>query len=230
VNQSARIEIQLQVGAASETVKVTGDAPLLEASSATMGQVIDNRNIVNLPLNARNAYSLVFLSAGVTGNVSAQYNSQNISVNGGRPGSSEILVDGIPSAPGLVNPIQGFAVFPSVDSVQEFKVETNAYSAEFGRSGSGVVNLIYKSGTNSFHGSAFDSLRNSDLDSNTYFANLKGVPLPSFKRNQFGGSLGGPLSIPKLYHGQDKTFFFVAYAGARGRVGADPEFPATLKW
>jgi hypothetical protein len=215
VNQSARINIQLQVGAASETVKVTGDAPLLETTSAAMGQVIDSRSIVNLPLNARNAYSLVFLAPGVTGTVSTAFNSQNISVNGGRPGSSEILVDGIPSAPGLVNPIQGFSVFPSVDSVQEFKVETNAYSAEFGRMGSGVVNLIYRSGTNQFHGSAFDFLRNSDLDSNSFFSNRNGTPLPNFKRNQFGGSLGGPLDIPKLYHARDKTFFFVAYEGLR---------------
>ncbi len=215
VNQSARVNIQLQVGAASEVVRVTGDAPLLEATNASMGQVIEGQSIVNLPLNQRNAYALVFVAPGVTGSVSVQYNSQNISMNGGRAGTSEVLVDGIPSAPSLVNPIQGFSVFPSVDSVQEFKVETNAYSAEFGRMGSGVVNLIYRSGTNQFHGSAFDFLRNSDLDSNSFFSNLKGVPLPNFKRNQFGGSVGGPLDIPKLYHARDKTFFFVAYEGLR---------------
>ncbi len=220
VNQSARIEIQLQIGQTTETVKVTGEAPLLEATTAAMGQVIDSHSIVNLPLNARNAYSLVFLAPGVTGSVSTAYNSQNMSMNGGRPGSSEILVDGIPAAPALVNPIQGFSVFPSVESVQEFKVETNAYSAEFGRMGSGVVNLIYRSGTNQFHGSAFDFLRNSDLDSNTFFSNLKGVALPNFKRNQFGGSLGGPLDIPKLYHAQNKTFFFVAYEGLRQGTGS----------
>src|SRR5581483_4938545 len=135
-------------------------------------------------------------------------------------GSAEILVDGIPAAPGLVNPIQGFAVFPSVESVQEFKVQTNEYSAEFGRSGSGVVNLIYRSGTNQYHGSAFDFLRNSDLDSNDFFANRNGTPLPNFKRNQFGGSLGGPLNIPKLYHARDKTFFFLAYEGVRQGTGA----------
>ena len=143
------------------------------------------------------------------------YNSQNISVNGGRPGSTEILVDGIPSSPGLNVPIQGFAVFPSVDAVQEFKVQSNSYSAEFGRSGSGIINLIYKSGTNRFHGTAFEFLRNSVLDANNFFSNRNGVALPSFRRNQFGGSLGGPLIVPKLYHGRDKTFFFVAYEGLR---------------
>jgi hypothetical protein len=215
VNQAARLNIQLQIGAASETVRVTGDAPLLEATTASMGQVVDSRSIVNLPLNARNAYSLVFLAPGVTGTVSTAFNSQNFSINGGRPGSTDVLVDGIPSAPGLVNPIQGFSVFPSVDSVEEFKVQTNAYSAEFGRSGSGIVNLIYRSGANQFHGSAFEFLRNSDLDSNNFFSNRNGVGLPNFKRNQFGGSVGGPLSIPKLYSAKDKTFFFVAYEGLR---------------
>ncbi len=220
VNQSASIEVQLQVGMASETVRVTGEAPQLETTTAAMGQVVDARSIVNLPLNQRNAYSLVFLAPGVQGSVNANFNGQNISMNGGRPGSSEILVDGIPAAPGLVNPIQGFAVFPSVESVQEFKVQTNNYSAEFGRSGSGVVNLIYRSGTNQFHGSAFDFLRNSNLDSNNYFSNRNGVPLPNFKRNQFGGSLGGPLSIPKVYDARDKTFFFIAYEGLRQGTGA----------
>jgi hypothetical protein len=215
VNQAARLNIQLRVGSATETVKVTADAPLIEPGTSTMGQVINTQNITNLPLNQRNAYSLVFLAPGVTGSVSNQYNSANISINGGRPGSTDILVDGIPSSPPLANPIEGLSVFPSVDSVQEFKVQTNTYSAEFGRAGSGVINLIYKSGTNEFHGSAFEFLRNSDLDSNGFFANRSGTPLPSFKRNQFGGTLGGPVDIPKLYRGKDKTFFFFGYEGLR---------------
>jgi hypothetical protein len=215
VNQSAEVNLTLEVGATSETVQVTGAAPLLEPTTAAMGQVVDSRSILNLPLNQRNAYSLVYLVPGVTGSTNGQYNSQNISINGGRPGSTDILVDGIPSSPPLVNPIQGFAVFPSVESVEEFKVQTNSYSAEFGRSGSGIINLIYKSGTDSFHGSAFEFLRNSDLDSNNFFANRNGQSIPNFKRSQFGGSLGGPVELPKLYHGKDKTFFFVAYEGLR---------------
>jgi hypothetical protein len=215
VNQSASISITLQVGSATETVEVTAEAPLLESSTAELGSVIGNRSIVNLPLNQRNAYSLVFLAPGVTGTVGYQFNNSNISINGGRPGSSDILIDGIPSSPPLVNPIQGFSVFPSVDSVQEFKVQTNAYSAEFGRSGSGIVNLIYKSGTNQLHGSAFEFLRNSVLDANSFFSNLRGVGLPSFKRSQFGGSVGGPVEIPKLYTGRNRTFFFFAYEGLR---------------
>jgi Carboxypeptidase regulatory-like domain/TonB dependent receptor len=219
VNQSARLTITLQVGSSSEVVKITADAPQLEASTAEMGTVINNKSIVDLPLNQRNPYSLVFLAPGVNGTVTQQYNSENISVNGGRPGSSDILVDGIPSSPPLVNPIQGFAVFPSVDAVQEFKVQTNSYSAEFGRTGSGIINLIYKSGTNQYHGSAFEFIRNSDLDSNPFFSNLHGTPIGNFKRSQFGGSLGGPIDIPKLYHGHDRTFFFFAYEGLRQGTG-----------
>ena len=215
VNQAARLDFHLRIGASTDTIRVTAEAPLIEPGTATMGQVINTQNIVNLPLNQRNAYSLVFLAPGVTGTVSNQYNSANISINGGRPGSTDILVDGIPSSPPLANPIEGLSVFPSVDSVQEFKIQTNTYSAEFGRAGSGIINLIYKSGTNQFHGSAFEFLRNSDLDANGFFANKSGTPLPNFKRNQFGGTLGGPVDLPKMYHGRDKTFFFFGYEGLR---------------
>jgi hypothetical protein len=215
VNQSLRLDFTLRLGATTETVQVTAAAPLIESATSAMGQVINTRSIVNLPLNQRNAYSLVFLAPGVEGDASFSYNSANISINGGRPGSTDILVDGIPSSPALANPIEGFAVFPSVDAVQEFKVQTNTYSAEFGRSGSGIINMIYKSGTNQFHGSVFEFLRNSDLDSNGFFSNRNGVALPNFKRNQFGASLGGPVDIPKVYKGRDKTFFFFAYEGLR---------------
>ena len=230
VNQTANITISLQVGAASETVRVTADAAQLEETPA-MGAVIDNHMVVNLPLNQRNPYALAFLSPGVTGTVGNAYNNSNISMNGGRPGSTDVLVDGIPSSPPLVNPIQGFAVFPSVDAVQEFKVQTNMYSTEFGRTGSGIVNLIYKSGTNQVHGSAFEFLRNTDLDANSFFNNLHGIAIPSQKRSQFGGSIGGPVDIPKLYHGQNKTFFFAAYESLRQSTAttATDAVPSTLQ-
>ena len=215
VNQVLRLDFSLRIGATTETVQVTGAPPLVESTTSSMGQVVTSKSIVDLPLNQRNAYQLVFLATGVQGSVSFTYNSDNFSLNGGRPGTTDILVDGIPSAPNLANPIVGIAVFPSVDAVQEFKVQTNMYSAEFGRSGSGIINLIYKSGTNQLHGSAFEFLRNSDLDSNSFFANKNGTPLPNFKRSQFGGSMGGPVDIPKVYKGKDKTFFFVDYEGLR---------------
>lgn len=217
VNQQALLRLTLEVGQVNEVVEVSGQAPLLDAAGASLGQVVDNTKIVNLPLNQRNPYSLVLLAPGVTGNVGFQFNEVGFSINGSRQGSNDVLVDGIPSAPALINPIQGLSVFPSVDAVQEFRVETNNYSAEFGRSGGGIINLIYKSGTNDLHGSAYDFLRNSVLDSNNFFANRNGIPLGSFKRNQFGLSVGGPIWIPKVYKGRDRTFFFFSYEGLRAR-------------
>ncbi len=215
VNQAARLDFTMELGTATETVNVSGTAPLLESSSSTMGQVVNTRSIVDLPLNERNSWSLVFLAPGVSGGTGDKYNNVNFSIDGGRPGSSALMVDGIASATPLTNPIQGFTIFPEVDTVQEFKVETDNYSAEFGRSGSGVINLVYKSGTNQLHGSAFDFLRNSDMDANGFFSNRNGVPLPSFKRNQFGGAISGPVYVPKLYNGRNRTFFLFGYEGLR---------------
>ena len=220
VEQSAQIQIVLEVGAVTEIVEVSAEAPLLDSTTSSMGQVIDNQKIIDLPLNSRNPYRLALLVPGVSGRISDVFNGGRILVNGGRPGTNEILVDGVPSSPPLVNPIQGFTVLPSVDSVQEFKVQTNNYSAEFGRSGGSVINMVYKSGTNQVHGSAFEFLRNSALDSNDFFANRNGVPLGSFKRNQFGATVGGPISIPKLYNGRDRSFFFFGYEGLRERRAA----------
>jgi hypothetical protein len=226
LNQVVDLNIPLQVGASVQKVEVNSDVTQLETSSAAIGQVIGNRSVENLPLNQRNVWSLLFLTPGVTGSVTYQYNSMNMSVNGGRPGTTNLLVDGIPGSPPLIVPIGSLGVFPSVDSVQEFKVLTNGYSAEFGRSGSGIVNVILKSGTNQLHGSLFEFLRNSDLDANTYFANRSGTPLPSFRRSQFGGSLSGPVYLPKLYNGKNRTFFLFSYEGLR--QGTDSELTTTL--
>ena len=125
VSQVADITVPLQVGASTETVEVHADVSQIETSSGAISGLVENRSIVNLPLNQRNPYALVFLLPGATGTVGTAYNSANISINGGRPGSMDILVDGIPASPPLANPIQGFAVFPSVDAVDEFKVLSN---------------------------------------------------------------------------------------------------------
>jgi hypothetical protein len=223
VAQAARIEMRLEVGAVTETVEVNSISPLLATADSSGGQIVDSHNIMNLPLNTRIAYNLVLLAPGVHGGVGSGYNSVNISVNGGRPGSNEILLDGIPSSPPEVNYVQSYTAFPPVDAVQEFKVQTFNYSAEFGHSGGGIINLVYKSGTNVLHGSAFEFLRNSVLDANNFFSNANGIALGSFKRNQFGGSVGGPVVLPKLYNGRNKTFFFFDYEGLRQRSAS----PAT---
>src|SRR5215831_6117995 len=216
VNQAARIEIEMQVGSVSETVEVSAATALVDATSSSVGHVIDSLGISNLPLNQRNPLSLILLVPGVNGSVGADMTGGNFSVNGGRSGSNDILLDGVSSSvPSDAS--QRLTVLPSVDAVEEFRVQTNNYSAEFGGSGGGIVNLIFKSGSNQLHGSAFDFLRNSVMDSNSWNGNRSGIPLASFKRNQFGASGGGPVILPKLYHGRDRTFFFLSYEGLRQR-------------
>lgn len=219
VSQVSDIQVPLQIGSTSDTVEVQADIPQIETSTGAISGLVENRSIVNLPLNQRNPYALVFLLPGAVGSVGTAYNSANISINGGRPGSADILVDGIPASPPLANPIQGFAVFPSVDAVDEFKVLSNGYSAEFGRSGSGIINLILKSGTNKPHGSLYDFVRNSAMDANDWFSKLNNRALPQFSRNQFGGSIQAPVVIPHLYNGRDKTFFLFSYEGLRQGTG-----------
>jgi hypothetical protein len=219
VGQSVELDFTLELGSATETVQVTGEAPLMETTSGQLGQVINNQSIVNLPLNQRNPFSLILLAPGVSGTVTNEFRALQINVNGGRSGTTDVLLDGVPSAP----PTDSFntvGIFPSVDAVQEFKVQTSSYSAEFGLSGGGVINVVYKSGANAAHGSAYEFLRNSVLDANNFFSNRLGAPLTSFKRSQFGASLGGPVILPKLYDGRNKTFFFVDYEGLRQRSAA----------
>ncbi|MGC8550041.1 MAG: TonB-dependent receptor domain-containing protein [Acidobacteriaceae bacterium] len=226
VNQTSQLNFVLPVGAASSTILVNGDVTQLQTTTSSMGQVISNRALVNLPLNQRNVYALMFLEPGVTGSVSAAYNSLNLSVDGGKAGSSEILLDGIPATTPTIVPITSIGAFPSVDAVQEFKVMLTGYPAEFGRSGSGIINVILKSGTNKLHGSAYEFARNSVMDANTFFNDRNHTPLPHFSRNQFGVSLTGPVYIPMLYQGRNKTFFLFSYEGLR--EGSQANVTATV--
>lgn len=214
VDQTAHLDLTLQVGAVSQTVEVTSAEPLLETQTSDVGQVIGNKSIENLPLNQRNPLALVLLVPGVTGTVGSNFTGLQFNVNGGRSGTTDVLLDGIPSAP-PTDDFNALTIFPSVDATQEFKVQTSNFSAQFGNTGGGVINVVYKSGTNDLHGSIYDFFRNSYLDANNFFSNRVGAKLPSFKRNQFGFSLGGPVFIPKLYNGHNKTFFFVDYEGLR---------------
>jgi hypothetical protein len=214
VDQSAAVDLTLTVGASTQTVEVSGAAPLLSTQNAEVGQVIENKSIVDLPLNQRNTFSLILLVPGVSGAVGTSYNALQFNVNGGRAGTSEILLDGIPSAP----PTDAYnivGIFPSVDATQEFKVMTSSYSAQFGLSGSGIINVVYKSGTNQFHGGAYEFLRNSKMDANTFFNDRSGLALPHLTRSQFGFDIGGPVIIPKLFNGRNKFFFFGDYEGLR---------------
>lgn len=210
VQQQARVEIQLTVGELSESVTVVADASTIETASATIGKVVSNRAIQDLPLNSRNVYSLIYLTPGVAGSIGNNYNSMSYSVNGARASMMETLIDGATASHPTVQGYSGISAFPSVDAIGEFKVLGANFSAEYGRTAGSVLNVVYKSGTNNFHGSAYEFLRNSVLDSNNFFSNSRGVDLASFKRSQFGGTLGGPII-------KNRTFFMGSYEGLRQR-------------
>jgi len=207
VGQFARVDVRLQVGDASVTVSVEGSAPLVNTTDATVGQTVNKEQITTLPMVNRSVYSLLNLTPGVqnTGNaIALGFPAQRTFINGGADatmGSVNYYLDGGSNVSSLRNTGN---TPPNPDAVEEFRVETNNYSAEYGRFGNGVINVITRSGTNSFHGSLFEFLRNTKLNANTYNALIK----PPLHRNQFGGSFGGPII-------KNKTFFFGTYSGLR---------------
>ncbi|MGH9660015.1 MAG: TonB-dependent receptor domain-containing protein, partial [Bryobacteraceae bacterium] len=217
VQQQARVELVLAVGEVTESVTVSADAAVLETTTSSIGKVVDNRRIVDLPLNTRNVYSLIFLTPGVSGSVGNAYNQMSYSVNGARPSMMDTIIDGVTASMPTVNGFTGISVFPSVDAIEEFKVMGANYSAEFGRSLGSVLNVVFKSGTNQLHGSAYEFLRNSVLDANNFFDNRRGQPLGTFQRSQFGGTLHGPVR-------RDRTFYMMSYEGLRERSLATSTF------
>ncbi len=219
--QKVSADIAMELGSVSENVQVTAQAQLVESTTSTLGAVVENKRIVDLPLNGRNILNLsalvpgVFLVRQMTG-IADTFTANRFIVNGGQESTSDMLLDGVSATVSHnISTIPAVSAIPSVEGIQEFKIQTNAYSAEYGRSGGGVVTLVTKSGTNDLHGSVFEFLRNSFFDANNFFANRAGRALTSFKRNQFGASAGGPIYIPKLYNGRNRTFFFMLYEGQR---------------
>ena len=198
------IAVQLQVGGVSEAVIVSADASLLRGATSGLGQVIDNRRVVELPLNGRTFITL----AGLAPAVALPPGSLLPRINGGRPRTNEYLFDGI----SVLQPEPGqIAFFPNIDSIQEFKIETNSPPAEFGRFNGGVINLTTKAGGNDVRGTGFEFFRNEALNARNYFQSSNPVK-PRFRRNQFGGVIGGPLR-------RDRTFFFGDYQGQRQTIG-----------
>jgi hypothetical protein len=205
VDQQARYDVALTVGNISERVSVTAEAPIVNTEIGQIGQVIPNRTIVDLPLNGRNFVQLAtLLPDTVRGPDGQQTGNTTIAVSGGRYGKTEFLLDGVSDSDQLFD---GVTVTPSVDAIQEFKVQQNSFSAEYGR-GDAVVLATIKGGTNEFHGTVFEFLRNDKLDSRNFFARSK----DPYRQNQFGASTGGPIL-------RDRTFFFLNYEGTRIRRG-----------
>jgi outer membrane receptor protein involved in Fe transport len=213
------VNISLQVGQQTEQVLVTGAAPLLETETSELGQVVDRRRVSNLPLNGRNFAQLALLSTGTAPSEpgARDEGGYGFSANGARSLQNNFLLDGVDNnsnLPDLLNEAN-YVIQPPVESLQEFKVQTNAYSAEFGRGNGAIINAVIKSGTNQIHGSAWEFLRNNKFDSRNYFDPIG--PVPQYQQNQFGATIGGPVVIPHVYDGRNRTFFFGDYEGYRVR-------------
>ena len=205
INQSAKQDVSLQIGAPSEVVEVTANVTQVDTVTATLGTVETQKRIVDLPLVDRDTFQLGLLQAGVLAPDPDDGSNNPFSVSGQRSESLTFLLDGVDNNDFLGNNV---VVDPNPDAVEEFKILTNNYGAEYGRTSGGIINQVLKSGTNSFHGTVFEFFRNDDLNANDYFLNGAGLGRPRLDRNLFGASVGGPIR-------KDKTFFMLSYQGKR---------------
>jgi len=225
VQDALEINFELKVGSASETVTVEGGAPLLDISGATVSTLIDNRFVENLPLNGRSFSALIDLTPGVVLVPTNFFEEGQFSVNGQRPDANYFMVDGVSANLGApvssfgqggtgqlpaTSALGGMNNLVSLDALQEYRIQTSTFAPEFGRTPGAQVAVVTKGGTNTFHGTAFEYLRNNVLDANDWFANHNGLPQPELRQNDFGGVLGGPII-------KDKLFFFGSYEGVRVR-------------
>ena len=215
VQDRVRVDAVLQLGAVTETVEVASSAPLLQTDTSYLGQVVESQKIVDLPLNGRYFSQLAVLTAGAAPTPSGARDEKTggFSANGVRPYQNNYLLDGVDNnslSEDLVSQAS-FVVGPPPDAIAEFKVQTNSMSAEFGRSGGAVLNVTIKNGTNQLHGTVYEFLRNSKVDAKNYF-DPGDSPIPAYKQNQFGFSVGGPIV-------KNRTFFFADYQGTRIRQG-----------
>jgi hypothetical protein len=224
VGSTATVNVKLKVGSTSESVTVTSDASHLETESSDIGTTVSSKLIADLPLQfsgaPRNPLQFVTLTPGYSG-VMANSPTQlgGFKLNGGQQAGTDILVDGATIEFASANLQMNYGV--SVEAVQEFKVMTNTFDAQYGRMGGGIVNLTTKSGTNLLHGSIYDMLRNKALDANSWINDYQGVEKPIDTQNDFGAFVSGPVYIPKLYDGRDKTFFMFNYEGFRFNTGGN---------
>ncbi|MBI3696691.1 MAG: carboxypeptidase regulatory-like domain-containing protein [Acidobacteria bacterium] len=218
VQSAVRIDVGMQVGEVNQVVEVTAATPLLQTESATLGQVVDGRKVLEAPLNGRNIYVLLAFVPGVVPGGQSTSNPTgtnpfawgNYQIGGGQSNEHVTYIDG---APVNVSYINLTSLVPTQDAIAEFRVQTNSMGPEVGRLAGGAVNLTTRSGTNSFHGTAYEFLRNKVLNANTFFNNKAGVARPAFTQNQYGFNVGGPVQ-------KDKTFFFFGYEGFKLRQGA----------
>src|SRR5947208_9290852 len=220
VQQSTRIDVSMVLGQVTQTIEVTAPTPLLHTTTGDLGQVIAQRQVNELPLNGRNPMNLVALAPSVVPQGHSQgtpvgqnpFDYANYQIGGAITNQGAEYLDGVPLNNSYINEL---SLIPTQDALQEFKVQTNNLNAEWGRFAGGVINFTTKTGTNELHGTAYEYLRNTRLNARDFFAADRGP----FHQNQFGFNVGGPVELPRLYNGKDKTFFFFSYEGFRERVG-----------
>jgi Carboxypeptidase regulatory-like domain/TonB dependent receptor len=210
INQTLRVDVHLALGAVTQTVAVEAQAAQVETENPTIGGTVTGVLVQEMPLNGRDTMSLLQVQPGVSGTFGGSGTGGSIA--GGRNDNVSYLLDG-----GANNVVRssGLNFDPNPDSIAEFRVLMNNYTAEYGRSGGGIVSVVTKSGTNQLHGTLYDYFRNTDLNANNFFLNSSDQPRAILNRNQFGGTIGGPMVIPKVINGRDKLFFFFSYQGQR---------------
>ena len=214
IDQRARVNVSLVPGDLAETITVAGEGlGQLEAESSSVGAIINTSQVKDLPMPNRNIFNLLTLVGGVSsGGAATGVNASQLSINGSRTLNSEFAVDGVSVVSGSTGGVQRV---PSTEAIREFRVLTSGYTAEYGRTSGGYISVITDSGTSQFHGSLYEYFRNEKLNANNFFNNLRGQKRQTDRYNQFGGKLGGPVVIPKIYNGRDRTFFFFNYEGLR---------------
>lgn len=232
VAQRLRVDFTLEIGSVSESVEVKAEIPRIQTEDSSLGTVVERRRIEDLPLNGRHVFNLVKVVAGVVPRSNAtdgfaEVSNQTFSqmrINGGPAYGNQFFLDGVSNTAAVHNEI---SVVPMADSVEEFRVETNALKAEYGQTAGGVVNVVTKSGGNAFHGSLYEFLRNDSLDSRNAFSTQPDPRTGRIKQvlrfNQYGGTVGGPVRIPKLYNGTNRTFFFAGFEQWKWRSTGAPQ-------
>jgi hypothetical protein len=223
ISQVATVDFTLEPGNISEQVTVQGDAPVIETATADRGGVIDRQKVIELPLNARNPFMLGVLTAGVNFNGASIWQRPfdngaiaEWTINGSQSRGNEFLLDGAPNNGQLGG--NNIAYVPPVDSVQDFKIMTNTYDAQYGKTTGGIINVNLRSGTNALHGSLYEFMRRAPLDATDFRLKARRAPKADHYLDQFGGQVEGPIRVPWLYDGRDRTFFMFNYEGYREGV------------
>jgi hypothetical protein len=212
--QQVSLDLKLEIGQVSESVQVTADAPLVDSATASQGQVLDNQKLTELPNLGRNPFMLSKLVQNVIPVGNPAYNrmedqsgSSQISIAGGPVRGNNYLLDGVP----ITDATNRAIIIPSLEAVQEVKIQANTYDAEMARTGGGMFNTLMRSGANSYHGSLYGHLRRTAWDANSFFSNATGQPITDQPNDTWGASFGGRVWIPKLYDGKNRTFFYLGY-------------------